>query len=109
MKFITEEQAVNYVKAGIYPPDTYESLAEIVDLQDMYGHQNYWLIIGLLVNPETRDNAERLFRLIWNGEDVDRYVKYAEKHIRLIEEKRKLEEALARVNKELNYDHVVEF
>ena len=75
MRKMTEEQATLYIKAGYFPRTT--DIEAIVDLQDVYGHQNYWAIIRWLYNTDTCDNAKKLFYLIWHKDDVNRYIETA--------------------------------
>ena len=75
MRKMTEEQATLYIKAGYFPRAT--DTEAIVDLQDVFGHQNYWAIIRWLYNVDTCDNAKKLFYLIWHKDDVNRYIETA--------------------------------
>lgn len=73
MKSMTRKQAYNYIMAGFFPKR--DDIDSIVDLQDIFGHQSYWFILGLLANDETKENALKLFELIWNKSMVDSLLK----------------------------------
>ena len=69
---LTEEQARAYVYAGFFPRP--EDVDAIVDLQDAFGHLSVRFVEQMLDDLDTAENAERLYRLIWAGEDVDAMV-----------------------------------
>ncbi len=59
---MTEEQARAYVIAGFFPRR--DDTAAITDLQDAYGHLPTQFVDDLLVDPQTAENAEKLYRMI---------------------------------------------
>jgi len=100
MRKMTEENAELYIKAGYFPEDT-ETKA-ICDLQDVFGHQRIWANIRWLYQPETRRNAERLFRKIWHSDDVDSYIRRANSIHDLEEQKVNLRAEIAKLQQQLD-------
>ena len=100
MRSMTEEQAINYIKAGYYPNDT--EIEAICDLQDVFGHLPYKFNLNLLANDELKVNAEKLFRLIWNKDDVDHYVELANKYTENLNKLDSLYVQLSAIQKEIN-------
>ena len=102
MRSMTEEQAINYIRAGYYPKET--EIEAICDLQDVFGHLPYQFNLNLLAAAESeiKVNAERLFRLIWNKEDVDSYVKLANKYLENVARRDVLAAELDKVQREIN-------
>ena len=75
MRKMTEQEAEHYILSGYFPEGRGEDLeGQIVDLQDVFGHQRYYAILKWLYKEETSKNAEKLFRLIWNAADVEQYL-----------------------------------
>ena len=106
MRSMTEENAELYIKAGYFPMDN--EIEAICDLQDVFGHQRYWANIRWLYQKDTSENAERLFRLIWNKDDVNRYVTTAlnirnkeEEKSELLAEIAELKARLEKITKEI--------
>lgn len=74
MKTMTEQECRNFVLSGFVPT----SNEDIADIQDCFNHQSVDFQIGLLMDPETHQNAERLMRACLHCEqDVNDMVKYA--------------------------------
>lgn len=55
---MTEQECRNFVLSGFVPT----SNEDIADIQDCFNHQSVDFQIGLLIDPETHQNAERLMR-----------------------------------------------
>ena len=74
MKQMTEQECRNFVLSGFIPT----SNEDIADIQDCFNHQSVDFQIGLLIDPETHQNAERLMRACLHCEqDVNDMVKHA--------------------------------
>lgn len=58
MKTMTEQECRAFVMSGFIPT----SNEDIADIQDCFNHQSVDFQIGLLMNVETADKAERLMR-----------------------------------------------
>lgn len=58
MKTMTEQECRAFVLSGYIPT----SNEDIADIQDCFNHQSVDFQIGLLMNVETADKAERLMR-----------------------------------------------
>jgi len=58
MKTMTEQECRDFVLSGFVPT----SNEDIADIQDCFNHQSVDFQIGLLLDVETRANAERLMR-----------------------------------------------
>ena len=99
MRKMTEEQATYFIKAGYYP--TENDIEAIVDLQDVFGHLSYWFNFRLLADDETHDNALKLFKLIWNKDDVFFWERRVEEFKRKKEERDALLETFNKLNKEV--------
>ena len=93
MRSMSEYQAELYVKAGYFPLEN--DIDDIVDLQDVFGHQRYWSNIRLLYDAETKTNAEKLFRLIWSADQVDNMKAEAERIHQAQKEKVDIEAQIA--------------
>ena len=100
MRSMTEYEAELYIKAGYFP--TEDDIGAIVDLQDVFGHQRMWAIYKWLYNTETSYRAEKLFRLIWNNEDVDRYIAYVDNMRKERQHLTELQSELAHLTQKIN-------
>lgn len=100
MRKMTEAQAELYIRAGYFP--RFEDLDAICDLQDVYGHQNYWAILRWLYDDDTRMNAEELYRLIWNQDVVDGYIRIVDNMKEKKAYMKTLEEEIDKLTNELN-------
>ena len=98
MRKMTESQAELYIKAGYFPLEN--EIEAICDLQDVFGHQRYWATIRWLCQNDTKENAERLYRLIWHKDVVDEYVAKANKFERMQKEKACLNARIAELTQE---------
>ena len=68
MKTMTEKECRAFVMSGFIPT----SNEDIADIQDCFNHQSVDFQIGLLMNVETRANAERLMRsCLHSADEVD--------------------------------------
>ena len=68
MKTMTEEQCRSFVLSGFIPT----SNEDIADLQDCFNHQSVDFQLGLLIDVQTHENAERLMRACLHcQEEVD--------------------------------------
>ena len=68
MKKMTEEQCRAFVMSGFIPT----SNEDIADLQDCFNHQSVDFQLGLLIDVETHENAEKLMRACLHcKEEVD--------------------------------------
>ena len=101
MRKMTEKQATLFVRAGYFPKEN--DIEAICDLQDVFGHQRYWFIIKLLCeeDDEYRANAERLFKLIWNKDDVERHIQVAHEIRAKIHERDKLYKEYSKIQEEV--------
>ncbi len=82
MEQITERQALLFVKAGIFPEAA--ETQSVIRLQDIFGKLRYRFVNGLLADndTETRENALRLYKILWDDTQVSSMVKSAERYIR---------------------------
>ena len=99
---MTEKQATLFVRAGYFPKEN--DIEAICDLQDVFGHQIYWFIIKLLCeeDDEYRENAERLFNLIWNKDDVaGAYIQVAHEIRAKIHERDRLYKEYSKIQEEV--------
>lgn len=72
---MTEQECRNFVLSGFVPT----SNEDIADIQDCFNHQSVDFQIGLLMNVETRANAERLMRACLHcPEEVDALIAQAD-------------------------------
>ena len=65
MKKMTEEQCRAFVMSGFIPT----SNEDIADLQDCFNHQSVDFQLGLLIDVETHENAEKLMRACLHCEE----------------------------------------
>lgn len=91
MRKMTPDQAKHYIYAGYFPesPDKgsmsycpeaeFGYIRELADLQDVFGHFSESFLASLLANEVYAENAERLFKLIWNDNDIGQLKKKAQK------------------------------
>ena len=100
MRRMTEEQAELYIKAGYFPKAT--ETEAIDDLQDVFGHMDYWAIVRWLYNADTRVNAEKLFRLIWHKDEVESFMKESKWIHELEKERVDLEAQMSLINQKLD-------
>lgn len=71
---MTEQECRNFVLSGFVPT----SNEDIADIQDCFNHQSVDFQIGLLMNVETRANAERLMRAcLHSADEVDALITQA--------------------------------
>lgn len=94
MKTMTEQECRNFVLSGFVPT----SNEDIADIQDCFNHQSVDFQIGLLIDPETHQNAERLMRACLHCEqDVNDMVKYAAEIAKRLTLRRQYTEHIARL------------
>lgn len=101
MKSLTREEAEFYIKSNCFPER--DNIEMICDLQDIYGHQNYWDIIRWLVDDLTRFNAIKLYNLIWDKTQVNSLIEESNKIISIEQTRNKLEEEFKRIKNELDH------
>ena len=74
MKTMTEEQCRAFVISGFIPT----SNQDIADIQDCFNHQSVDFQLGLLIDEDTSENAERLMRACLHcADEVDSLVAQA--------------------------------
>lgn len=62
------ESARQYVKQGLFPESRIGNATTILCLQDTFSHFSKKFILSLFYNRETRDNALRLWKIIYIGD-----------------------------------------
>lgn len=70
---MTEQECRNFVLSGFVPT----SNEDISVIQDCFNHQSVDFQLGLLIDPETRQNAERLMRCLHSEQKVNDMIEYA--------------------------------
>lgn len=110
---LTIQEALDYIREGDFPKTRSEKdLVKILDLQDAFGHLPYRFVYSLLYtgNEDFNMNAEALFRIIWNSDDVDHMVKNADKYRYLKAAEKEHKEALRKIEREMShYEYYPEY
>lgn len=113
MRYITKEQAIHFVKAGVFPRST--STDEIRDLTHAFGELPYKFTLSFLIaaDEEVRKNARKLFALLFDESTNTALNKEAEKYFHLLnslpELKRAAKESHAALTKALLQLKVIEY
>ena len=103
MMNMTTTQAKDYIRVGFFPCVT--ERASIIDLQDIFGHLPYHFVKNLFIDedPIIRANSEKLFRIIWPKDDVDRHVSQAQTYFAKIEKIKELEQQIKKLKTDVEF------